>query len=85
MFVAYGGVRKKRFNLNSGNRGCARLGGEVVKDAAQDVAEDVPQDVPQDVAQDLAIRARAACALLATPPLSPRPSLRSSRLAEMGA
>jgi len=35
-----------------------------VNDAAQGVVE----DVPQDVAQDLAFGARAARALLATPP-----------------
>ena len=45
---------------------------EHVKDAAQGVAE----DVPQDVAQDLAFRARAARALIATPP---PPSWCSSR------
>ena len=44
-----------------------------VKDAAQGAAE----DVPQDVAQDLGFGARAARALLATPP--PLPSLCSSR------
>jgi len=42
-----------------------------VKDAAQGVAE--------DVAQDLAFRARAARALLATPPPPPLPSLCSSQ------
>jgi len=42
-----------------------------VKDAAQDVEE----DVPQDVAQDLAFGARAARALVATPPPLPPPSL----------
>jgi len=46
-----------------------------VKDAAQDAAE----DVPQDVAQDLAFGARAARALIATPPLPPPPSLCISR------
>ena len=48
---------------------------EHVKDAAQDDSE----DVPQDVAQDLAFGARAARALLATPPPLPPPSLCSSR------
>ena len=45
-----------------------------MRDAAQGVAEDVAEDVPQDLAQDLAIGARAAHALLATPPLPPPPS-----------
>ena len=40
------------------------------------MAEDLAEDVPQDAAQDPALGARAASALL--------PSLRSSRLAEMG-
>ena len=48
------------------------------------MAEGAAEDVPQDVAQDLAFWARAVRALLATPP-PPTPSLRSSRLAEMGA
>jgi len=51
-----------------------------VKDAAQGsaegAAEGVAEDVPQDPAQDLAFGARAARALLATPP---PPSLCSSR------
>ena len=46
---------------------------EHVNDATQGVVE----DVPQYVAQDLALGARAARALLATPP--PPPSLCSSR------
>ena len=53
-----------------------------VKDAAQYVAQDVPRDVAQ---QDLAFGARAARALLATPPPLLTPPLRSSRLTEMGA
>ena len=44
---------------------------EHVNDAAQDVAE----DLPKDVAQDLAFGARAARALLATPPPLPQPRL----------
>ena len=52
---------------------------EHVNDAAQGVVE----DVLQDVAQDLGFGARAARALLATPPLPP-PCLCASR-AEMGA
>ena len=44
---------------------------EHVKDAAQNVSE--------DVAPDLALGARAARALLATPPSPPPPSLCSSR------
>ena len=53
-----------------------------MKDATKDVAE----DVPQDVAQDLAFGARAARALLSTPPPPPQPlPLRSWRYAEMGA
>jgi len=51
---------------------------EHVKGAAQNVAEDVAEDVPKDVAKDLAFGARAARALLATPPPQP-PSLRISR------
>jgi len=50
-----------------------------LKDAAQNVAEGVTEDVPQDVAQDLAFGARAARALLATPPPLPPPYLCSSR------
>ena len=50
-----------------------------MKDAAQGVAE----DVPQDVAQDLAFGARAAHALLATPPPPPLPSF-CAACAEMG-
>jgi len=54
-----------------------------VKDEAQDVAkgvvEDVSQDVAQEVAQDLVVGARAARALLATPPPPPLPSWCSSR------
>jgi len=46
--------------------------------AAQDVAEGVAEDVPQDAAQDLALGARAARALLATPPPPLPPSMRSS-------
>jgi len=46
-----------------------------VKDAAQGVLE----DVAEDVVQDLAFGARAARALLATPPPLPSPSLCSSR------
>ena len=38
-----------------------------MKNAAQDMAN-AAEDVPQDVAQDLAFGARAARALLATPP-----------------
>jgi len=45
----------------------------------------VAHDVLQDVAQDLSFGARAARALLAMPPPPLPPSLRSSRLAEMGA
>jgi len=45
-----------------------------VKDAAQGVAEGVAVDVPQDMAQELAFGARAARALLASPPPQP-PSL----------
>ena len=56
-----------------------------MKDAAQGVAEDVVEDVPQDVAQDLAFEARAVRALLTVQSQTPQPSLRSSRLAEMGA
>ena len=52
---------------------------EHVKDVVQDAAE----DVPQDVAQDLAFRARAARALLATPP--PPPHCLCAVCAEMGA
>ena len=53
---------------------------EHVKDAAQGAAEDVVEDdVPQDVAQDLAFGARAARALIATPPPLPPPSLCISR------
>ena len=51
---------------------------EHAKDAAQGAAE----DVPQDAAQNLAFGARAARALLATPP--PPPCLCAVR-AEMGA
>jgi len=55
-----------------------------VKDeCVKSVAKDVVEDVPQDVVQNLAFGARAARALLTTSP--PPPSLRSSRLAEMGA
>ena len=43
----------------------------------KDVAQGAAEDAPQDVAQDLAFGARAARALLATPP----PSLCSSQLA----
>ena len=46
-----------------------------VKDAGQDLTK----DVPKDVAQDLAFGARAARALLATPPPPLPPSLCSSR------
>ena len=56
-----------------------------MKDAAQDVAGDVSQDVRKDLLQDLASGARAARALLATSPPPPPQSLRSSRLAEIGA
>ena len=52
---------------------------EHVNDAAQGVVK----DVPQDVAQDLGIGARAARALLATPP--PPPSCLCAVRAEMGA
>ena len=51
---------------------------EHMKKAAQDVAENVKEDVPQDTAQDSAFGARAARALLATPPSPPPPSLSSS-------
>ena len=47
---------------------------EHVKNAAEDVSEGVAEDVPQDVAQDFAFGARAARALLASPPPQP-PSL----------
>jgi len=47
----------------------------VAQDMAQDVAQDMAQDVAQDVAQDLAFGARAARALLATPPPLPQPRL----------
>jgi len=46
-----------------------------MKDAGQNTAE----DVSQDEAQDLALGARAARALLATPPPPSPPSLCSSR------
>ena len=48
---------------------------EHVEDAAQGITE----YVPQDVAKALAFGARAARALLTTPPPSPLPSLCSSR------
>jgi len=47
------------------------------KGAAQVFAEDVAEGVTRDLAQDLAFGARAARALLATPP--PPPFLCSSR------
>jgi len=50
-----------------------------VNDAAQGVVE----DVPQDVAQDLGLGARAARALIATPP--PLPPCLCAVCAEMGA
>ena len=50
---------------------------------AKDAAQGVVEDVPQDVAQDLGFGARAARALIATPPPLP-PCLCTSR-AEMGA
>jgi len=57
-----------------------------VKGVAQGVSQGAAEDVPQGVAQeDLAFGARAAHALLASPPQPPPPSLRSSRLADMGA
>ena len=49
-----------------------------VKDAAQYIAEGVAEGAAKDVPQDAAFGARAARALLATPPPLP-PSLRSSR------
>ena len=52
---------------------------EHVKDAAQDIAEGIAEGVPQDEAQELAFGARAARALLASPPPTPPPSLCSSR------
>ena len=55
-----------------------------MKGAAQDVAQGVAEDVPQDAAQDLAFGARAARTFLATPQPPPPPSLRGSRLTEMG-
>jgi len=44
-----------------------------VRSVAQEVAENAAEDVPQGVSQDLTFGARAARALLATPPppLSP--------------
>ena len=54
-----------------------------VKDAAQDVSQGAAEDVQQDVAQDLAFGARAARALLATPP--PRRCRLCAARAEMGA
>ena len=57
-----------------------------MKGVAQGVSQGAAEDVPQGVAQeDLAFGARAAHALLASPPQPPPPSLRSSRLADMGA
>jgi len=53
-----------------------------MKDAAQDAAQDVAQGVVQDV---FAFGARGARILIATPSPPPPPSLRNSRLAEMGA
>ena len=50
-----------------------------VKDAAQGVVEGVAEGVPQDVALELTFRARAARALLASPPPPLPPSLCSSR------
>jgi len=50
-----------------------------VKDVAQDLAEGVAKDVPPGVAQDLAFGARAARALLSTPPPPQPPSLCISR------
>ena len=48
-----------------------------------DAAQGVVEDVPQDVAQDLGLGARAARALIATPP--PLPPCLCAVCAEMGA
>ena len=50
-----------------------------MKGAAQDVAKDVAEDMPQGAAHDFAFGARAARALLVTPPPPSPPSLCSSR------